>query len=163
VAAGEKAVTEPVASRPGFPVGYGIRSEREGMLDWSWAEERLEASRNYWVGTVRSDGSPHAAPVWGLWIEGAVVFSTSPESRKGRNLARDPRVVVHLESGDEVVILEGVVETIALEAHMADAYEAKYDYRPGGEGDWYALRPRVALAWLESDYPRTATRFSFDG
>jgi PPOX class probable F420-dependent enzyme len=154
-------MTEPVASRPDFPRGYGISGEAEGMLPWSWAEERLGVSRNYWIVTVRPDGSPHAAPVWGLWVDGALVFSTSPESRKGRNLARDPRVVVHLESGDDVVILEGEIETIALEKRMADAYEAKYDYRPGGEGDWFSLRPRIAYAWLESDYPRSATCFSF--
>jgi PPOX class probable F420-dependent enzyme len=148
--------------RPRFPPGYGISSEPEGMLQWSWAEERLAASRNYWIVTVRPDGSPHSAPVWGLWIDGAVVFSTSPESRKGRNLARDPRVVVNLESGDEVVILEGVVEVVALDDRIADAYEKKYDYRPGGEGDWFVLRPRNAYAWLERDYPRSATRFAFD-
>jgi hypothetical protein len=154
-------VTEPTASRPTFPPGYGISSEPEGMLPWSWAEERLAAARNYWVVTVRPDGSPHAAPVWGIWIDGAVVFSTARESRKGRNLARDRRVVVNLESGEEVVILEGEVDGVALDARMADAYEAKYDYRPGGEGDWFALRPRVAYAWLERDYPRSATRFAF--
>lgn len=71
--------------------------------------------------------------MWGLWVGGAVVFSTSPESRKGRNLAHDPRVV-NLESGDDVVILEGEVESIALADRLADRYEAKYQYRPGGEG-----------------------------
>jgi PPOX class probable F420-dependent enzyme len=154
-------MTEPVASRPKFPPGYGISSEREGMLPWSWTEERLASARNYWIVTVRADGSPHAAPVWGLWLDGAIVFSTSRESRKGRNLLRDPRVVVNLESGEEVVILEGEVEVTGLDDRMADAYEAKYDYRPGGEGDWFALRPRVAYAWLERDYPRSATRFTF--
>jgi hypothetical protein len=154
-------VREPVSSRPRFPSGYGISSEPEGMLPWSWAEERLTASRNYWIVSVRPDGSPHSAPVWGLWVDGAVVFSTSPESRKGRNLARDRRLVVNLESGDDVVILEGEVETIALDDRMADLYEAKYDYRPGGEGDWYALRPRIGYAWREREYPRTVTRFSF--
>jgi pyridoxine/pyridoxamine 5'-phosphate oxidase len=101
----------------------------------------------------------------GLWHDAAVVFSTSPESRKGRNLARDPRLVVHLESGDEVVVVEGGAEQIALENAVADAYEAKYRYRPDAgspEGLWYRVRPRVAYAWLERDYPRTATRFAFD-
>jgi len=37
--------------------------------------------------------------------------------------------------------------------------------RPGedqsaGEA-WYELRPRMALAWTEREYPRTATRFDF--
>ena len=77
---------EPVVSRPRFDPGYGIHESTEGMLPWSWAEERLETARNYWIGTTRSDGSPHAAPVWGLWTGDAVLFSTSPASRKGRNL-----------------------------------------------------------------------------
>jgi PPOX class probable F420-dependent enzyme len=156
-------VQEPVASQPKFAPGYGVPSDPEGMLPWSWAEEQLAASRNYWIVTVRSDGSPHSAPVWGLWVDGALIFSTSPDSRKGRNLARDPRVVVNLESGDDVVILEGQIAVVALDDTMADLYEAKYDYRPGGEGDWFTLRPRVAFVWRESDFPRSVTRFSFAG
>jgi pyridoxine/pyridoxamine 5'-phosphate oxidase len=104
-------------------------------------------------------------PVWGVWLDGAVVFSTSPDSRKGRNLERDPRVVVHTESGDEVVILEGEVERARLDDRLADAYEAKYDYRPEPgkpEGLWLRLSPNVAYAWVEQDYLRTATRFTFD-
>lgn len=155
----------PVARRPGFPAGYGIRAESEGMLDWDWAVGRLEAGRNYWVSTTSPDGRPHAMPVWGVWLGDGLRFSTSAASRKGRNLARDPRVVVHLESGDEVVILEGEVEETTLDDPLADAYEAKYEYRPsssaGKEGPWYVLRPGVAYAWLERDYPRTATRFDF--
>jgi PPOX class probable F420-dependent enzyme len=131
------------------------------MLPWRWAERQLEGSRNYWIVTVRADGRPHSAPVWGLWVDGAVVFSTSRESRKGRNLARDPRLVINLESGDDVVILEGEVQTIALNDAIADLYEAKYQYRPGGEGAWYALRPEVAYAWREQDFPRSVTQFSF--
>jgi len=38
-------------------------------------------------------------------------------------------------------------------------------YRPDvadAEGLWYTLRPRIAYAWLERDYPKTATRFTFE-
>jgi hypothetical protein len=97
----------------------------------------------------------------GPWIDDAVVFSTSPESRKGRNLAHDPRVVVHLESGDEVVIVEGEVETIGLDDRIAGAYEAKYD-SGNPEPLWYRVPPRIVYAWLETAYPRSVTRFSFD-
>jgi len=155
----------PSRSRPGFGPVYGIHESDEGMLEWSWADERLAASRNYWIVTASADGTPNAAPVWGVWADGAVHFGTSARSRKGRNLARDPRVVIHPESGDEVVILQGEVERYVLEDRIADAFKAKYDWRPDpgapdGEG-WYVLRPRRALAWLEADYPRTATRFDF--
>lgn len=156
---------EPTASRPGFAPGYGISAEPEGMLPWSWADERLEAGRSYWVGSTRPDGSPHAAPVWGVWLDDGVYFGTSRSSRKAQNLARDPRCVVHAESGDEVVILEGEVEAVSLDERIAGAYETKYGYRPeipaGGGEAWYRLRPRVAFAWLERDYVRSATRFSF--
>jgi PPOX class probable F420-dependent enzyme len=134
------------------------------MLEWAWAVERLERSRSYWIATTREDGSPHAAPVWGLWRDDGLWFSTSPESRKGRNLLRDPRVAVHLESGDEVVMLEGEVERVTLDAAGADAYGEKYGFRPDpsdASGFWVRLRPRVAYAWREEDYPKSATRFAF--
>ena len=150
----------PRRRRPDFEPGYGISTDEEGMLPWSWADERLEASRNYWIVTVNADGEPAAAPVWGVWAEGAVYFGTSPSSRKGRNLARDPRVAVHLESGDEVVILHGEADVEEVDESVLDAYEAKYGYRPPST-KLYRLRPARALAWLEADYPKTATRFDF--
>jgi Pyridoxamine 5'-phosphate oxidase len=148
-------------SRPDFEPGYGISKDEEGMLDWSWAEERLEASRNYWIVTAGADGVPAAAPVWGVWADGAVYFGTSPASRKGRNIARDPRVVVHLESGDEVVILHGEAGVVDVDESVLDAYEAKYGYRPPST-KLYCLRPARALAWVEAEYPKTATRFDFE-
>jgi pyridoxine/pyridoxamine 5'-phosphate oxidase len=152
----------PTASRPRFPKSYGISEDADGMLDWSWAVERLTESRNYWIVTAGPGGRPHAAPVWGLWLEDALVFGTSPDSRKGKNLSRDPRVVVHLESGDEVVILEGAIERASIDDRIADAYGAKYEFRPEPSEGWFWLRPFSALAWLESDFPKTATRFAFE-
>ncbi|HEV2711555.1 MAG TPA: pyridoxamine 5'-phosphate oxidase family protein, partial [Gaiellaceae bacterium] len=137
-------------SRPGFGAEYGISEDEEGMLPWSWADERLAASRNYWIVTAGDDGEPSAAPVWGVWADGAVYFGTSPRSRKGQNLAHDPRVVIHLESGDEVVILHGEVEVEDVDDSILDAYEAKYGYRPPAKS-LFRLSPRRALAWLETD------------
>jgi hypothetical protein len=135
------------------------------MLPWSWAVERLAASRNYWIGSTRVDGRPHVSPVWGIWIDDSVVWSSSARSVKARNLAREPSVVVHLESGDEVVILEGRAELLELDARIADAFSAKYDWRPDpdkADGDpWFRLRSAFALAWYERDYPKTATRYTF--
>jgi pyridoxine/pyridoxamine 5'-phosphate oxidase len=158
-------VLRPSRRRPEFKRNYGIHEAAEGMLDWAWADERLARSRNYWIVTADEDGRPRALPVWGVWFDDAVVFGTSPRSRKARNLERDPRVVVHLESGDEVVILEGEVETVEPGDEIADAFEQKYDWRPELAGadsaGWYRLRPQRAQAWLERAYPKTATRFDF--
>jgi general stress protein 26 len=147
---------------PGFPSGYGLTGKK--LLPWSWATERLGASRNYWIVTTRANGRPHAMPVWGLWHDDAVVWSSSPSSAKARNIAREPHIVVHLESGDDVVILEGTANRIPIDAEIADAYEAKYRFRPNSDdpdGVWLSLQPSRAFAWSESSYPDTATRFDW--
>ncbi|TME13797.1 MAG: pyridoxamine 5'-phosphate oxidase, partial [Chloroflexi bacterium] len=53
-------MTAPIASRPHMP-GYGIlgAGEGTGLLPWSWAQERLEQSHDYWVATSGADGRPH--------------------------------------------------------------------------------------------------------
>ena len=48
------------------------------------------------LATVLPDGAPHSVPVW-TNVEGDhVVFFTQPESRKARNLERDPRVAMSI-------------------------------------------------------------------
>jgi pyridoxine/pyridoxamine 5'-phosphate oxidase len=162
-------VRTPEASRPRFHESYGIwaADQGAGLLAWEWAVERLERAHNYWVASASQEGRPHAAPVWGLWCDGVFHFSTARGSRKGRNLAANPRAVIHLESGDEVVILEGRVEEVRDKkelARLAAAYGEKYTLEitfqdPGSVV--YALKPEQAFAWRESDYPESATRFSF--
>lgn len=158
---------EPVASRPRME-GYGVPERDEGMLSWRHVTERLEESRNYWVGTAGADGRPHAVPVWGAWDGDALYFGGGP--RTARNLAANPQVAVHLESGDDVVMLEGAVEVIAnpdpsLSARLDDAFATKYDWRPSEEGGgavgegMYVLRPRVVFAWTR--FPEDATRWRF--
>jgi nitroimidazol reductase NimA-like FMN-containing flavoprotein (pyridoxamine 5'-phosphate oxidase superfamily) len=155
----------PAVERPVMPAGYGVPATADGQLPWSYVDERLAAARNYWVGTTRADGRPHAMPTWALWMDGRFYFGTDRGSRKARNLAHNPATVVHLESGDEVVILEGAAEEVtdaARRAALDAAYQAKYEMAmteaPGDLSIW-AVTPRVALAWRERDFPRSATRW----
>ena len=166
----------PAAERPRLPKDYGIHQDKEGLLNWAWVSRRLEAAQNYWLCTTRPDGAPHAMPVWAVWVDGALVFSTGKASRKARNLAADPRAVVHLESGDDAVMLEGTVEELndaTLAARADAAYSAKYPDPQTGEGyhlpadcrgdnGLYALRPRVCHAWREATFPVSASRWRFD-
>lgn len=127
------------------------------MLPWNWAAQRLANAHNYWVAT----SGPHSSPVWALWRDGAIVFSCGAKSRKARELARNPRVVVHLESGEEVVIVEGKAEPISVDSAVIDEYERKYTFRAEpGEG-WYRVAPKRVLAWTEKGFPKSATRFDF--
>lgn len=145
-----------------FDPSYGITGEAEGA-SWLATEEQIAASRNYWLSTVREDGAPHAKPVWGHWVAGALWFGSGGVA--ARNLARDPRVSVHLESGDDVVILEGTVEVRSVPADVLQAYAAKYTMKAEDfptDGDWYRLEPRTAFTWLEQDYPKTAARWTWE-
>ncbi len=154
-----------MAARPRMTAGYGIEQSDSGLLAWSHVGEQLAAARNYWVATTRRNGRPHVMPVWGLWWDGAFAFSTDPRSQKGRNLATNPEVVAHLESGDDAVILEGAAEPItdpAELAEFADRYEAKYQFRPDTSNPaygFYRVRPRRVFAWREADFPTSATRW----
>jgi PPOX class probable F420-dependent enzyme len=122
-------------------------------------ETRLREARNYWLTTTRADGRPHAMPVWGVWRDGALWFGTGLESVKGRNLARDPRAVVHLESGDDVVILEGAAHRAESDAAYA-AYADKYGIDASAEafaampqvGALFRFTPTLAHTWLEASY-----------
>src|SRR5438067_9673536 len=146
---------EPIRDRPVLPKGYGVPEGEEGILPWIWAVERLEAARNYWFSTTRPDGRPHAMPAWAVWLDGVLYFEGSPLTRRARNVAANSAIVVHLESGDEVVILEGEAHAAgrperALAERLAAIFTAKYaethDYRPSPEqwdnGGLWALRPR---------------------
>lgn len=158
----------PQAERPNLS-HYGVSQLPEGLLTWEWADQRLTKSRNYWICTTRQDGRPHASPVWGLWLEGALYFGCDRRSVKALNLMARPNVVVHLESGDEVVILEGRVEPIdqqsSLFEQIAQAYNEKYAMTamaPNPDAITFVLHPSSALAWLEQHYPQTATRWRWD-
>lgn len=85
-------MSEPRRSRPAFGPSYGISTDEDGMLEWSWADARLSASRNYWVASTSPDGRPSVVPVWGVWVDGAVYFGTDSQSRKAKNLELDARV-----------------------------------------------------------------------
>lgn len=157
----------PKGERPGMPKSYGIHGGDEGLVPWGDVEARLESSRNYWIGTTRGDGKPHAMPVWGVWANGAVVFGTDKNSRKARNIIRQPEVVAHLESGDDVVIIEGTARVVTEKSEIAavDAlYQKKYAMKltdAPGELFVCAIEPQVVFAWHEKDYPKSATRFQF--
>jgi Pyridoxamine 5'-phosphate oxidase len=161
----------PVADRPRMPRGYGVPRTTQGLLPWSHVEQRLTDAKNYWVSTSGPGGRPHAMPIWGGYVDGTLYVEGSPMTRRGRDLAQNPQVAVHLESGDDVVALEGIAEHLTsgpdpeVGERLAAAMTAKYTGYSPSPHDWdsgglYAIRPRVAFAWRQ--FPKDCTRFRFD-
>lgn len=153
---------------PKVPELYALKS-RDTFLPFSHAETRLEKSRNYWICTTRPDGRPHSIPVWGFWIDHALYFGTARSTRKALNLARNPAISVHLESGDDVVILEGKAAEVDLtdkltlkKLDVASRAKYKMPLMLIPESVFYVVRPRVVLSWTENDFPNNATRWQFD-
>ena len=151
--------------------GYGLvgPDEGTGLLPWRWAEERLTSSRNYWVVSLWPDGRPHAMPVWGLWHEGALWFSSSKGSRKARNLAADPRCVVTTEDAADPVVMEGSAELVTEPEALATILtleNAKYDTNYTIElldpdvNCVYRVRPRWAFGLRHDDFTGSPTRWT---
>jgi hypothetical protein len=160
----------PEASRPHAP-GYGFPEGDKGLLPWSWAEQRLKKSHNYWITTVKPDGSPHTMVVWGLWQDGRYLFSTGSQSRKARNLARNKNCVVCTEQAHEAVIVEGMAEIADLAARrrFLPLYERKYKFDMSGmkqdilsmKEPVFAVRPRVVFGLWEKHFQTKSTRWKF--
>jgi hypothetical protein len=132
-------------------------------LLWDEIAERFGSAQNWWVSTA-GDAGPHAVPVWGVHVAGGLHFYGEASSVRSRNLAADPRVVLHLESGSDVLVLHGTAPAggpaYADDAVVA-AYRAKYthptdlQYLPDAEGMEGAL--------LHTVVPARAVAWRFDG
>jgi len=164
---------DATASRP-HPRGYFLaEDEGQGLLPWSAARERLVAARNYWVATCSPRAEPHAMPVWGIWHDERFLFSTGPTTKKAMNIRANPHVVVHLESGAQLVVVEGTARDVASDAEAVERfltlYNPKYDWDFGPDafrgGGLFEVVPRKAFAWLGDQgeaFSGTATRWVFD-
>jgi PPOX class probable F420-dependent enzyme len=84
------------------------------------------------LASVLPDGAPHAVPVWIGTRGDHVVILTGPDSRKARNLRRDPRLALSIAPADNpfqpVTIRGRVVEWLEGDPAWAiiDQLAAKY-------------------------------------
>jgi PPOX class probable F420-dependent enzyme len=157
--------------------GYGVPDGPEGMLSWSFAEERLEGSHDYWLATTRPDGRAHVMPVWGAWFGDCLWVSTDQRSRKGRNLRADPRCTVTTDNALEPVVVEGVAHMVTDRGEVtafADVLSRKYarewaadvytvDFFDGtlGGGATYRVVPTTVFALDADRFTTSPTRWAF--
>ena len=152
--------------------GYGLAEGTKGLLSWSWAEQRLKKSHNYWITTVRPDAAPHTMVVWGLWQSGRFLFSTGRKSVKARNLAQNKGCIVCTEHAQEAVIVEGVAEiaNLAVRRKFLPIYERKYKFGMkemkqdilSMKEPVFAVRPRVVFGLWEKYFVEKSTRWKFE-
>jgi hypothetical protein len=160
-------------------------------VDWAAVAAKLDAgsapapdamnSRTTWLSTINEDGSPHVTAVGALWLDGTFWFQTGAGTRKGRNVARDPRCSIAVSVRDADVVIEGdaarVTEPGAL-ARIAKAWAdngwpaepddsgpgitAPFNAPSQGPPPWnvYRMEPRSAIVTLATE-PGGLTRFRF--
>ena len=136
---------------------------RRNQIVMSEAEqlELLESERVVIVSSNGPRGWPHSMPLWYVPRDGEIWIWTYAKSQKVRNLERDPRATLLVETGTEYVELRGVmIEAEAelirdVEQVVGFAKELTVRYSEGidsVEGD--------AAAALEAQAPkRVAIRF----
>jgi hypothetical protein len=143
----------------------------DNTVTWPEVAARLAPARSYWLCSTMPSGAPHVAPVWGVVINHVLYLYSERRTIKARNLAADPRVVVHLESADDVLIVRGMVEDVGIPAQVPEVVaglsakytgEADRPYLPDAEPDFdvvYALRPQSAMMWRLPDYEGSQRRW----
>ncbi|MDQ2914287.1 MAG: pyridoxamine 5'-phosphate oxidase family protein [Chloroflexota bacterium] len=150
-------------------------------IPWSRALKQLEASADgtYWLATTNPDGHPHVAAVGALWIDGKIYFTTGSRTRKGRNLAANPKCVVSVSLTGIDLVLEGsavrisdrptllrLAKRYAAQGWPASvsgaALTAEYSAPSAGPPPWnlYVVRPSTAFG-VASAEPSGATRWHF--
>ena len=158
-----------------FPVilGYKRIKEKKNLLSWSWAENQLNDSKNYWLCTISRSLIPHIMPVWGIWFENNFYFSTSDLSKKARNLSEMKNCSVSTEYPNNPLILEGTgkkINNLDLLRKICEKYNQKYNWsfkvkngetvdEFGNKGPFFEVKPKKLIGWIE--FPKSMTKWTF--
>jgi hypothetical protein len=141
------------------------------LVSWPEVAARLAAARSYWLCTTTPSGSPHATPVWGVVIDDVLYLYSERRTLKARNLAADPRALVHLDNADDVIIVRGTAEDLgtpaqvpAVVAGLSAKYTREEDrpYLPDADPSFdvvYAIRPQSARLWRLPDFDGSQRRW----
>jgi PPOX class probable F420-dependent enzyme len=115
--------------------------------------ERLRDEHNVWLATAYPDGRPHLTPIWFAWHADRMWLCTNASAVKARNVSREPRVMISLESGGSPVVGEGRarVRQRPYPADVVDAFIAKFEWdisAPDNDGPYDALIEIEITRWL---------------
>ncbi len=163
------------------------------VIDWARIEGRLRQGltqapqtggpgrHTCWLTTVNRDGSPHVTGVGALWVEGTFWFECGERTRKGRNLARDPRCTLSLATREFDLVVDGEAHRVTDQATVTamaghwnaegwparvddtgTALTAEYSAPSAGPPPWavyrFTIHQATAVATVD---PGGATRWRF--
>ncbi len=163
-------------------------------LEWAAIESRLGRGvtqapgtggpdrHTCWLATVNADGSPHVTGIGALWFDGTFWFEAGTGTKKGRNVARDPRCTLSVATDGFDLVVEGRAEPVtdpSTVATMAEqwraqgwparvddsgrALTAEFSAPSAGPPPWTVYRITVASATAVATVePGGATRWRFD-
>jgi hypothetical protein len=134
-----------------------------------------------WLTTLDADGTPHITAVGAVWVDGTYWFQTGSATRKGRNIARDPRCAVSVSANEFDLVVNGTAERISdpatverLAAVWAEGgwpcevdesgtgLTAPFNAPATGPAPWhvYRITPRSAVS-VSTVAPGGTTRWTF--
>jgi Pyridoxamine 5'-phosphate oxidase len=133
----------------------------------------------HWLSTASSDGTPHLMPVGAFWFDDAFYFTSGPNTRKSRNLARNAHCVMTLAGKGLDLVIKGEATRVTEDAilkRVADlavaggwpatvrdgAFYAEFSAPSAGPPPWYLyqLTP-TQIFGLGTEEPFGATRWRF--
>ena len=162
-------------------------------LEWATVTTRLDAGfgqapgsggpdrHTCWLTTLDADGAPHTTGIGAAWVDGSWWFETGQATRKGRNVARDPRCTLAVATHEFDLVVNGTAtlvtdpDTVArLAEHWASggwpcrvddsgtALTAEFSAPSAGKPPWHVYRIDAASATaLATVEPGGATTWTF--
>ena len=108
-----------------------ISAYEDTVIPWADAQAALADARTFWLSTQGPEATAHVRPHFAVWVDSTLYFTANLDSRKARNLARDPRCTIATQNNDLDLVVEGSAAQVADEGtlqRVADAYIAKYGW-----------------------------------
>lgn len=145
----------------------------------SLTEQVASPDITWFLGTIRPDGTPHAAGIGALWFDGDLYFTANADTQKARNLARNPVATLsvrlkgidlvfdgHAARTTDPATLEAVVKLYNAGGWPAevqgDAFTAPFSAPSAGPPPWQLYRFTIdKVVGVATEEPYGATRWRF--
>jgi PPOX class probable F420-dependent enzyme len=138
-----------------------LSRRQEIKLSEEEQRELLDGERIVVVASWGRDGWPHLMPLWYVPRDGEVWIYTYAKSQKVRNLERDPRATLLIETGHEYGELRGMMIEAEAEIHRDPdtVYELAEELTLRYADGVHRVRGHAAEALKQQARKRVAVRF----